>query len=66
MFPPGNFARNFLFNELDMAEMQVVSQFQNVHFILFQALVNFGDSQIGKRLSCHPCFMGSEDENLMQ
>lgn len=41
-FAPGDFARDFLFDELSMPQVRLIGQIQNIEFVLFQILVQFG------------------------
>jgi hypothetical protein len=43
-FAPGDFAGDFLFKKLNMSEMGIIGQFQNIRFVLFEILVQFGDA----------------------
>ena len=36
---PGYFSRNFLFNKLNPAQVFIISQMQDIGFILFQVLI---------------------------
>jgi hypothetical protein len=42
-FAPGDLAGNFLFDKRDMPQVCIISKLQNIRFILFQILVQFGD-----------------------
>lgn len=42
-FAPGDLARDFLFNKLNLTQVSIVGQFQNIRFVLFQILVQFGN-----------------------